>query len=100
MEPVLDKQKQAQKQRVEPPKNYHVVVMNDDFSTVELVVEVLTTFFGKTAENALQIATDVHSKGQGLAGTYTKDIAETKVNTANEFCQLSGMPLHLTIKSE
>ncbi len=98
MEPVLDKQEE--KILTKPPKLYHVMVMNDDFSSWELVVEVLTTFFGQTEESANRIATDIHTKGQGKAGTYTKDIAETKVHTANEFCQLSGAPLHLTLVEE
>jgi len=100
MEPVLDKEKQSQKEQLQEPKKFHAVILNDDFSTWELVVEVATTFFSNTEDQANRIASDVHKKGKGVCGIYSKDIAETKVALANEFCKLSGMPLLLQIQEE
>lgn len=89
---VLDRERQ--KQQVEPPKKYNVFIFNDDYSTWEFVVEVLTTIFGQTEDQANRTTKDVHTKGKGLAGTYSKDIAETKAMIMNDFAQANGMPLH------
>ena len=99
-EHVLDKEKQSEKQMVEPPKNYHVMILNDDFSTFELVIEICMTFFGHSEDRANRTAQDVHTKGKGLAGTYTKDIAETKAKIANDFSQTNDSPLMAEVVEE
>jgi len=83
-----------QEEQVKPPKQYKVFIMNDDFSTWEFVVEVLGKFFGKSSEEGDRITRVVHTKGKGLAGTFTKDIAETKAQLMNDYAQSKGHPLH------
>ena len=87
---VVDIEKQDQK--VEPPRPYMVVMMNDDFTPMDFVVEVLQSHFGKTPEAAAMIMLSVHQKGRGVAGTYPKDIAETKAELVNQYAQTAGHP--------
>jgi len=74
--------------------------MNDDFSTFDLVIEICQTFFGQTEDQAGRTAQDVHTKGKGLAGTYPKDIAETKAKIANDFSQTNDSPLLAEVVEE
>jgi ATP-dependent Clp protease adaptor protein ClpS len=89
---VLDREKEEQ--QTKPPKQYNVLIMNDDFSTWPFVIEVLSKFFGKSEEEGHRITKEIHTKGKGLAGTYTKDIAETKAIQMNDYAQSKGHPLH------
>ena len=70
-------EKQAQK--VEPPKLYQVVMLNDDFTPMEFVVYVLQAHFRHDIESATQIMLKIHHEGRGVCGVFTKDIAATKV---------------------
>jgi len=99
---VLDKEKQVekQKQQLEPPKKYHVFILNDDFSTFELVVDVCTKYFSQTEDHANRTAKDVHTKGKGLGGTYTKDVAQTKAQQIIDIAQSEGMPLRAVAEEE
>ena len=81
-----------------PPK-YKVFLHNDDYTPQEFVVIVLKTFFRKTDTVARQIMLTVHHKGSGIAGTYTRDIAESKVAQVSDFARGQGAPLRLTIES-
>jgi ATP-dependent Clp protease adaptor protein ClpS len=76
-----------------PPKLYKVILLNDDFTTMEFVIEVLQTFFAKTQEQATQIMLKIHHEGSAVCGVYTKDIAETKVVQVSEFSTQHGHPL-------
>ncbi len=93
---VLDREKEEQ--QVEPPKKYNVIIMNDDFSTWPFVVEVLTTMFGQTVEQANATTKTIHTTGKAIVGTYTKDIAETKAQASNEYAQSEGFPLRAETK--
>ena len=86
----------APRQKVRRPTMYNVVLHNDDYTTQELVVEVLRLFFHKTAAEAQTIMLNVHTKGKGIAGTYTKDMAESKVAQVTDFARQNGAPLKLT----
>lgn len=79
----------------EPPR-YAVILHNDDFTTMEFVVEVLQRFFHRTTEEAAQIMLRVHQTGRGVAGIYGYEIAETKVAQVTEYAQASGFPLKCT----
>lgn len=79
----------------EPPK-YAVILLNDDYTAMEFVVEVLERFFRKTPEEAKQITLKVHHEGRGLAGIYPGDIAETKVAQVHEAARARGYPLRCT----
>ncbi len=80
-------------QKVEPPRRYQVVMLNDDYTPMEFVVEVIIEFFGKTREAATQIMLDIHHKGRGICGLYARDIAETKAEHVVAAAQHAGHPL-------
>ncbi len=82
--------------KLKRPHLYNVLVHNDDYTTQELVVEVLRNFFHKTETEARHIMLTVHHKGQGVAGTYNRDIAESKVAQVTDYARTHGAPLKLT----
>ena len=82
------------------PSKYAVILLNDDYSTMEFVIEVLQKFFQKTREDSLQIMIRVHQEGRGLAGIYTRDIAETKSAQVQELARSKGFPLKCTIEKQ
>ncbi len=79
--------------KLKPPKMYKVVLLNDDYTPMEFVVLVLEYFFSMNREKATQIMLHVHTRGKGVCGVYTHDIAETKVAQVNEFSQSHKHPL-------
>jgi ATP-dependent Clp protease adaptor protein ClpS len=88
------------KRKVEKVRPYKVVLHNDDYTTMEFVVHVLMKFFHKSETEATHIMLSVHHKGHGVAGLYTKDVAETKVAQVQDYAKDSGMPLRLTAEPE
>ena len=88
------------KARVEKVKRFKVVFHNDDYTTMEFVVLVLMKFFHKTETEATHIMLSVHHRGHGIAGVYTKDVAETKVAQVQDYAKEHGMPLRLTVEPE
>jgi len=87
----------AVKERVQVQKKeptlYKVVLLNDDYTTMEFVVEVLMSVFQKTASEAYQIMMHVHVNGRGIAGVYPWEVAETKAETVISMARESGFPL-------
>ena len=77
---------------LEPPPNYAVVMLDDDFTPMDFVVLVLTRLFNKTPEEAEIIMMDVHEKGKAWAGCYTREIAETRVAQVHEIAQANKHP--------
>ncbi|HEU0195789.1 MAG TPA: ATP-dependent Clp protease adapter ClpS [Nevskiaceae bacterium] len=75
------------------PPLYRVVMLNDDYTPMEFVVEVLQTFFHHVREKAVQIMLQVHQTGRGVAGVYSAEIAETKVAQVNAFARKHQHPL-------
>ncbi len=84
---------ELERSKTKPPKLYKVLLLNDDFTTMEFVIEVLQTFFAKSQEQAVQIMLKVHNEGSAVCGVYTKDIAETKVTQVSAFSTQHGHPL-------
>ncbi len=81
----------------EPPM-YKVLLHNDDYTTMEFVVELLMSVFHKSFEDATRIMLNVHKTGQGMCGIYTFEIAETKVETTHELAMERGFPLKSSIE--
>jgi ATP-dependent Clp protease adaptor protein ClpS len=92
--------KEKIKVEVRKPSLYKVIMHNDDYTTMEFVVEVLRNIFNKGATEATKIMLDVHKKGAGVAGIYPYDIALTKVNQAHVEAAENGFPLKLSLKEE
>lgn len=84
--------------QLDHPKEYHVFLMNDDYSAMEFVVDVLISLFHKSYEEAEAIMLAVHQKGKGLCGTYSYEIAETKVMQVSERARDRGFPLKATME--
>lgn len=89
----LDVVVEQAKPRLQPPPMYKVVMINDDFTPMEFVVQVLQSFFSHTREQAVQIMLQVHQSGRGVAGIYPAEIAETKVAQVNAFARKHQHPL-------
>lgn len=78
---------------IKEPKSYHAVLYNDDYTTMDFVVLVLETIFHHPRKRAEAIMLDVHQKGKGIAGTYTRDIAETKALQTRMLAKENNYPL-------
>jgi len=85
--------KDKQKHKIEPPKNYKVVLHNDDYTPMDFVSQLLMQLFHKDEISAKAITQNVHSKGKGIAGIYSREIAETKTNEVISVAQNYGHPL-------
>lgn len=81
----------------EPPK-YACILMNDDYTTMEFVIEVLQKFFKKTYDEAMGVMLLVHHEGQGVAGIYPHDIAETKAAQVVQHAKKSQFPLQCKVE--
>lgn len=90
--------KQKDKVKVKKPKQYKVIMYNDDFTTMEFVINVLVSVFNKNLMEAEKIMMDVHKKGKGVAGIYSYDIAITKVSKAMSMAKESEFPFKLTVE--
>lgn len=86
--------------RVDTPKMYRVLLLNDDFTPMDFVTLVLRRFFGKSEEEATRIMLDVHKKGSGTAGVFTLEMAEMKVMQANQFARMNQHPLKSVLEPE
>jgi ATP-dependent Clp protease adaptor protein ClpS len=89
-----------ERQKTSVPKRYHVLFHNDDYTTMEYVVEVLRRFFHKSETEALHIMLTVHKKGKAIAGVYPRDVAETKVVDVMRDARERGYPLLVTAEPE
>ena len=79
----------------EPPK-FAVILHNDDYTTMEFVIEVLQRFFRKSNDEAMKVMLRVHHDGHGVAGIYSREIAETKVAQVTSYAVDQGHPLKIT----
>lgn len=93
---LLERTDTVKKEKKTPP--YRVLLMNDDYTPMDFVVDVLIDIFGKSEEEAVQIMLKVHVEGAGLAGVYPFEIAETKVEEVHERARAEGHPLHATLE--
>ncbi len=85
---------------LDKPKRYKVLMHNDDYTSMEFVVEVLTTIFRKSEAEAVQLMRKIHTEGKAICGVYTLEIAETKVAQTIELARDNGFPLRCTMEEE
>ena len=90
---------QAEPQLKEPRK-YKVILLNDDYTPMEFVVEVVKSFFGLSHIKATEIMLEVHHSGKGICGVFTRDIAETKAAQVNAYSQTQEHPLLCEIEPD
>lgn len=87
------------KPELKRPPMYRVVLMNDDYTPMDFVVEVLMIFFNMDQEKATQIMLSVHTQGKGVCGVFTKDVAETKAAQVNQYSRENKHPLLCEVES-
>ena len=91
---------QEAKPRLKRPPLYKVVLNNDDYTPMEFVVQILESIFRMNAEAATRIMLDVHKSGKGVCGTFSREIAETKVAQVNNYSRENQHPLLCTMEKE
>ena len=84
---------QAAKPELKRPPMYCVVLMIDDYTPMDFVIEILQQYFALNLDQATQVMLTVHYEGKGIAGVYPRDIAETKANQVNNYARSQGYPL-------
>jgi ATP-dependent Clp protease adaptor protein ClpS len=93
---VLERTDTVRKEKKTPP--FRVLLLNDDYTPMEFVVEVLMEVFGKSEAEAVHIMLKVHVEGVGLAGVFPFEIAETKVEEVHDRARAEGHPLKATLE--
>jgi len=86
--------------KLKPPAMFRVIILNDDYTPMEFVVEVLEMIFAMNRTTATRIMLDVHTSGKGTAGVYTYEIAETRVAQVNTLSRQSQHPLLCTMEED
>ena len=102
-DPRFDDEQQTRTERrvqTQRPRRWRVLFHNDDYTTMEFVIDVLKRHFGKNDAEALHVMLKVHHDGIGVAGVYPRDTAETKVELVSIEARESGMPLMITTEPE
>lgn len=92
--------KEKQRTEIKEPHQYNVVMHNDDFTTMEFVIMVLKQIFFHTDEKATALMLQIHHSEKAVVGTYTYDIAASKVRKAIELARVNNFPLRITIENE
>ena len=85
--------------QLKEPSMYKVLIINDDFTPMDFVIDVLVTFFRMDVEHATQVMMHVHTRGKGLCGIFTHEIAETKITQVNQFAKDNQHPLLCVMES-
>lgn len=91
---------EADKPKLEEPPLYRVMLLNDDYTPMEFVVDVLQKIFSMDRQQATRVMLEVHTKGEGVCGVYTYEIAETKVAQVNSFSRQHEHPLLCTMEED
>ncbi len=96
---IIEETQTHSEEQVREPEMYKVFLHNDDYTTMDFVVEVLMVVFSKEFQEATRIMLDVHRHGIGLCGVYTYEIAETKVETVHALARENGYPLKCSMEA-
>ena len=88
------------RQKLEPPSKYKIVLHNDDFTPMDFVILVLMDAFNFSIQKATGIMMQVHEQGKGIAGVYSKEIAVMKVKRCNQIARAEGHPLLITMEEQ
>ncbi|MFH2047626.1 MAG: ATP-dependent Clp protease adapter ClpS [Pseudomonadota bacterium] len=86
------------REEIKEPSMYKILLHNDDYTTMDFVVEILINIFHKSMEEAIQIMLNVHNKGIGICGLYAYEVAETKMNLVHSHARERGFPLKCSIE--
>lgn len=97
---VIDTVRDSEKQKLQPPRKYKVILNNDDYTPMDFVIEVLTTFFNMDSDRATDVMLQVHQNGRAICGVYTADIAYTKVEQVNRYARDNQHPLLCSCEQE
>ena len=89
---------ETSKPEVARPPLYQVLLLNDDYTPMDFVVEVLQQFFAMDLEKATQVMLHVHTRGRGICGVFTREVAESKVALVNEYARMNQHPLLCTME--
>lgn len=82
------------------PKRYKVLLLNDDYTSMDFVIDILMNVFHKNYQQSEAIMLDIHKSGRGLCGVYSYEIAETKVMQVHKLAREQGFPLKATMEEE
>ena len=88
------------KSQIDEPKKYVVFMLNDDYTTWDFCIHIITSVFYKTVQEADNITHDIHTRGKGLCGVYTYEIAETKASIVEKEARKEGFPMKCLIAEE
>ena len=97
---LQDKTSPIAREALQEPPLYKVLLHNDDYTTMEFVVMVLVTVFAKNSDEATRIMLNVHHQGIGIAGVYTREVAETKVAIVHRLARRHQFPLKCTLEQD
>lgn len=86
------------RKKLKEPDFFKVILLNDDFTPMDFVVDLIIKFFSKSVDEATEIMLSIHHEGFGVCGIYPRDIAETKMNQVNQFSRQNGHPLKSRIE--
>ena len=88
----------TEKPKLQKPPLYKVILVNDDYTPMDFVVEVLCSFFSMNVESATQVMLKVHTEGKGVCGVFGKDVAESKASQVNEYARECEQPLLCSVE--
>jgi len=95
---IKEKSSSKSKEKFKEPEQYRVILLNDNYTTMEFVIEVLMVIFNKGIDEASRIMLDVHKKGSGIVGVYTWDIAVTKAEKVHAAAESNEYPLKCVVE--
>ena len=95
---MVDSLKEVTKNKTKKPNLFQVLLLNDDYTTMEFVVEVLRRFFGKSNDAAHALMLKIHIEGEAVCGVYSHDVAQTKVSQVIDYSRKNDQPLMCVIR--